>query len=142
MIPIIGDLIQSTVGNVVNKLTEHYLPASMSEKEKAEFIQKANELVIEEMKNASAQMDSVNQTMREEAKSEHFIQYAWRPIVGLTFSSVIINNYILLPYLVDYGLKPIDLPSALWNSILVILGVAAGTRGIEKIQKAKNDSGN
>ena len=42
--PIISDLIESTVGKVIGKLTDHYLPPSLSDKEKLEFKQKANEL--------------------------------------------------------------------------------------------------
>jgi hypothetical protein len=85
----------------------------------------------------SAQMETVNATMREEAKSEHWIQWTWRPLVGITFSSVIINNYILLPYLKKFGMLSIDIPAELWSTMLVVLGVAAGSRGLEKWQKAK-----
>lgn len=137
MLPIISDLLQSTVGNVVNKLTDHFLPASMSEKEKTEFKLKANELIIEEEKVLQAQMETINATMREEAKSDHWAQWLWRPCVGFTFSAVIINNFILLPYFSKYGMQPIIIPDGIWTAILVVLGVSAGTRGWEKIEKAK-----
>ena len=77
----------------------------------------------------------VNATMREEAKSEHWLQWSWRPIVGYTFSAVIINNYILLPYFATKGLQAIVIPGEVWSAMLVILGVAAGTRGWEKITR-------
>lgn len=80
-------------------------------------------------------MESVNATMREESKSEHWMQWSWRPMVGFTFSGVILNNYVLLPYLSPYGLQPIAIPGEIWSAMLVVLGVAAGTRGWEKIQK-------
>ncbi len=132
MTPIIGDLIQSTVGNVVTKLADRYLPASMTEKEKEEFRLKAVELAIEEYKATMAASAGINATMREEAKSEHFLQWSWRPLIGYTFAGVIINNYILIPYFFSLGLKPIDVPDGIWSAMLVVLGVAAGTRGLEK----------
>lgn len=137
MTPIIGDLITNTVGKVVGKLVDKYLPASMSEKEKEEFKLKAQELALEEMKTEHAVIESINATMREESKSEHWIQYSWRPLIGLTFAAVIINNYILLSYLNAFGLQPITIPDGIWSAMLVVLGVAAGTRGLEKWQKEK-----
>src|SRR4030067_595017 len=42
---------------------------------------------------AAKQIESVNATMREESKSDHWIQFSWRPTIGFTFAAVIINNY-------------------------------------------------
>ena len=82
-------------------------------------------------------VQAVNETMREEAKSEHWAQWLWRPVVGFTFSGVIINNYVILPYFPSA--VPIAIPSELWYAILVILGAAAGLRGAEKWQRVKNE---
>lgn len=137
MIPIIGDLLQSTVGKVVGKLVDKYLPASMSEEDKAKMLLEMEKLTLEEGKNLQAQMETINQTMREEAKSEHFITYAWRPIIGLTFSAVIVNNFILIPYLAKYGIVPINMPSEIWQAILVILGAASAFRGWKQVEDVK-----
>ena len=139
MIPIISDLISNTVGKVVNGVVNKYLPSSMSEKEKAEMQLEIDKLMIEEEKVLHAQISEINQSMREEAKSEKFIVYSWRPLVGYCFIIVILNNYVFLPYFVFYGLQPIIIPDGIWSAMLVVLGVAAGTRGVEKITKAKND---
>lgn len=50
--PFIGDLIESTVGKVVDKITDKYLPPSMSEKEKTELKLEARRLAIDEYKTA------------------------------------------------------------------------------------------
>ena len=90
---------------------------------------------------AAKEIESVNATMREEAKSEHWIQYSWRPSIGFTFIAVILNNYILLPYAkaLGLGVQVLDIPVEIWSAMLVILGVAAGTRGLQKWQKEKNN---
>lgn len=86
---------------------------------------------------AARELETVNSTMREEAKSEHWMQWAWRPTVGFTFSGMIVNNYILLPYLAKYGMQPIIIPGDVWSAMLVVLGAAAATRGLEKWQGKK-----
>ncbi len=90
---------------------------------------------------ASKQIESVNATMREEAKSEKLFVSSWRPMVGYTFCAILINNFILLPYLKGFGIQPIIVPDGIWTAILVILGVAAGTRGWEKIEREKRLNG-
>ena len=138
MIPILGDLLQNTVGKVVGKIVDKYLPKSMDEKEKAEMLLEMEKLVLEEGKSLQAQVETINATMREEAKSEHWIVYSWRPLIGYTFIVTVLNNYVLLPYFTNYGLQSIEIPSEIWSAMLVILGVSAGTRGIEKIWRTKN----
>ena len=83
-------------------------------------------------------METVNSTMREEAKSEHWIVFSWRPLVGFCFVALIANNFIFMPYLASYGLQPIIIPDGIWSAMLVVLGVSAGTRGYEKVMRAKN----
>ena len=133
--PIIGDLLNSTVGKVVGKLVDKYLPASMSEKEKAEIGLEMQKLILEEEKNLHAQLETVNATMRAEAQSDKFIVYSWRPLVGYCFIALILNNFVLLPYFVSYGLQPIIIPDGIWSAMLVVLGISAGTRGYEKIAR-------
>ena len=138
MIPIIGDVLKNSLGVVASKLMDKYLPKSMDEKEKAEMLLEMEKLVLEEGKVLQAQMETINATMREEAKSDKFIVYAWRPLVGFCFVALIGNNFILMPYFAVYGLQPIIIPDGIWSAMLVVLGVSAGTRGIEKMWRTKN----
>ena len=138
MTPIVGDLIKNTVGKVMDGLVGRFLPKSMSEDEKAEVALETERLVQQAMKTNHAVIESINATMRAEAKSDHWLQWSWRPVVGFTFAGTIINNYILLPYFKGLGLAPIDIPSGIWQAMLIVLGVAAGTRGLEKWQREKD----
>ena len=81
------------------------------------------------------QQDIVNQTMREEAKSEKFLQWSWRPLIGYLFIAMCFNNYIILPYLGSQGLKPIELPGEMITTIMVILGVASAGRSFKMSKK-------
>ena len=82
-------------------------------------------------------IESVNATMREEAKSEHWAQWLWRPCFGFTACAILVNNYILLPYAGPFGIKPLVIPSEVWLMVMAVLGVAAWTRGTEKIEAVK-----
>lgn len=88
------------------------------------------------------EMESVNKTMREEAKSEHWLQWSWRPIIGFTFCAIIINNYIIVPYLKNYGILPVEVPSLVWESILAIEGVnSIGRSAVKWMNKKKEKNG-
>ena len=128
-------VVAEKVVNVIDKAIDHYLPPSMNEKEKAEFKLKMKEYALKELENDTEVIKAINETMRAEARSEHWLQWSWRPLVGITFSLMVINNYVLLPYFKSYGLQPINIPGDVWSAMLVILGVAAGTRGLEKIRR-------
>lgn len=80
---------------------------------------------------------SINATMQAEGKSEHWIQWSWRPIFGFTGAAILINNYILMPYLVRFGAVIIAVPMEVWMMIMAVLGVAAWTRGAVQIEQAK-----
>lgn len=91
------------------------------------------ELLAQKQLEYDARMvEAVNATMQAEAKSEHWAQWLWRPVVGFTFAAVILNNYALLPYFARVGLQPIAIPSDVWQAIMVVLGAAAAGRSVEK----------
>lgn len=85
------------------------------------------------------EMESVNQTMQTESKSEHWMQWAWRPTIGFTFCAILLNNYILMPYFT--ALKAIVVPDNVFTAVLVILGAASAGRGLTQWQSAKNNTG-
>jgi len=104
-------------------------------------IEAMNKYQSEVMNNEAKVIESVNATMRSEAVSEHWMQWAWRPTVGFTFAGVIISNYIFVPFAQSFGLEVpiIEIPANVWLAMLTVLGAAAYTRGVEK-QKRVNPS--
>lgn len=76
---------------------------------------------------------TVNATMQEEAKSEKWPQYSWRPFNGFMFPLSVMLVYFLLPML---GKTVPDIPQWVWAGWIAILGVATYDRGKEKRAKA------
>jgi hypothetical protein len=107
------------------------------EKLKLQSEERLSELNVQLEEVYAKQQESVNATMREEAKSEHWIVFSWRPTIGFTFCAVIINNYILLPYFKNKGMQVIEIPGELWSAMLVILGAASAGRSFEKTIRTK-----
>lgn len=87
MTPIIGDLIQSTVGKVVGKLVDKYLPSSMSEEEKAKFRLEAERLALEEIK-ATADAERVYMEDRKSAREREIAVKDKTPAIlaGVSFT--------------------------------------------------------
>lgn len=85
---------------------------------------------------AQAEM-AVNATMQAEAKSEHWLTWSWRPLVGYSFVATISNNYLVMPYF-QHILQPIVIPSEVFYAWLAILGVSAGFRGLSQWQERRN----
>lgn len=75
----------------------------------------------------------VNETIRAEGKSEHWIQYSWRPFIGFSFGFYL-NSLWLLP---AFDKSPTTMSVDMILTVGAILGVASWHRGMEKIEKAK-----
>ncbi len=84
------------------------------------------------------QVESAMQVVVAEAKSEHWIVAAWRPITMLTFTAITANNFILYPYLSLFwdNAPTIELPSYLWEALKIGLGGYIVGRSCEKSVKA------
>lgn len=101
------------------------------------------------MQFESELVQAVNKTMQEEAKSEHFLQWSWRPLNGyaLAIGSLFsVLGTIWLCYQAVIGKDPTALNAlpALVTSITMVLaipgavcGVTAWHRGLNQIEQTK-----
>lgn len=87
-----------------------------------------------ENKVEAATIQFVNQTMQAEAKSEHWMQWAWRPFVGFVFGITFFGVYFVLPLA---SISPPEIDSNAWLMIGAVLGVASWHRGAEKRERLK-----
>jgi Holin of 3TMs, for gene-transfer release len=100
----------------------------------AELESALNQAVV----NAQAAMiTAVNQSMQAEAKSEHWLQYSWRPLYGYTGILLIIHNFVLASYFAKFGLVALNVPSEIWYLLTAVVGVTAYTRGVNTIEQTK-----
>jgi len=132
MTPLIGDLIESTVGKVVGQLTERYLPSSMSQMEKTEFQLKAKELALEEGKSAIADMQSARTLAIKEAEGAppwaNVLKVTHRPLWSFIMLAIFAWT-ILAPYL---GYPQIPLTEVHKSIMQTVIIFYFGGRSVEK----------
>ena len=82
-------------------------------------------------------IESQSKIIEAEAKSEHWITSAWRPMTMLVFVAIIANNYILVPYMQAFGLDvPIlQLTDQMWELLKIGIGGYIVGRSAEKVVK-------
>lgn len=97
----------------------------------------AAQLKLLEMQQSGhlAEMEAKSDIVRAEAASPHVITSAWRPILMLAITAIIVNNYILAPYLsAFFGLQVIlELPERLWDLLTIGVGGYVVGRSGEKM---------
>lgn len=77
----------------------------------------------------TARIVAVNETMRDESKSEHWMQWSWRPFNGYAFGTTMFGCYFVLPLL---KLPVPNVPFEAWAAWGAVLGVASWWRGKAK----------
>lgn len=82
--PIIGDLLQNTVGKVVDRLAEKYLPSQLGEKERLELKNEAGRIALEEYRAAAGEL----QGARELAGKDGDGAPAWTKVMTVTHRPV------------------------------------------------------
>ena len=124
-------------GGITDILERTGVFKKLTPEETAATTKAINDFELAKMDKENIVVQAVNQTMQTEANSEHWMQWAWRPVLGFVAGAVIINNYILIAYIPSA--KPIVLDAAFWAFITAVLGVASLGRAAVKYQNAKND---
>jgi len=82
-------------------------------------------------------VDSQAQVVIAEAKGESWIQRSWRPITMLSFVGIIVNNYLLYPYLSLFwhSAPSLPIPPDMWELLKIGIGGYIVSRGGEKMIK-------
>ncbi len=100
----------------------------------------AAQLKVLELEKAGElkELEAAMQVITTEAKSEHFIVAAWRPITMLTFVFIIANNYIIYPYLSLFwdSAPSLTIPPDMWGLLKLGLGGYVVGRTVEKSMKS------
>lgn len=72
-----------------------------------------------------------------EAQGSSWMQRNWRPVLMLTFTGILANNFILAPYfsaLTHGAIKVLEFPTAFWGLLTVGVGGYLAGRTFEKFK--------
>jgi len=102
-----------------------------------QFRIRLQEIELGKLRENTKRLETVNQTMRAESKSEHWPQFSWRPFNGFSYPLAVFAIYFVLPLA---GKAVPNVPQWIWLGWLSILGVAVWDRGKEKRAKAGEET--
>ncbi len=130
MIPIIGDIIQAVAG-IGGKVIDKIAGDKISEKDKQEL---QNNLAVELLKADWSTVQKQFDVIIAEAQG-NWLQKSWRPLLMLSIVAIVVNNYIIFPYVELFGFKAmlLELPDKLWNLLTIGVGGYVVGRSAEKV---------
>ena len=128
------------VSNIIKPITELIDDLVTTDEEKLELNarikQIENEFKAKALSHEAEIVKAQASIIKAEVQGDLWIQKAWRPILMLSIVFIVVNNYILFPYisLLTDKVKILDLPTGLWTLMTVGVGGYIGSRGLEKIK--------
>jgi len=143
------DSVVSSVSDGLDKLftsdEERLQAKNMLQQIKTEMQKNTLDFEIQIEQEITKRVNAQKEIIIAEAKGESFMQRNWRPIVMLTFTFIIANNYILVPYfsaLFSVNIPKLELTEQMFNLISLGLGGYVMGRSLEKTVKAYKGSNN
>lgn len=121
---------------VFDTLIERVFP-NPAERDKARL-----ELLVLQQNGAMAELSERVSVIVAEAQSKSWLANSWRPITMLAFVAVIVNNYLLFPYLKLFGVEAVllEMPVHVWDVIELGLGGYVVGRSVEKTASVVADA--
>jgi len=126
-------MIQQLLTAGLGKTVDSVLGRFFEDKDQA--AQAAHELRLGMLEHDETAQQVARDVVVAEARSDHWLTSAWRPITMLVFVAIVANNYILAPYIdlfFDAGLQ-LDVPAPMWDLIKIGLGGYVVGRSAEKV---------
>ena len=128
-------MIKELLGAGLGKQVDNILGRFFEDKDQA--AEAAQELRMAMFEHEQTAQELARDVVVAEAKSEHWITSAWRPITMLVFVVIVANNYILAPYVdlfFQAGMQ-LEIPDQMWNLLQIGLGGYVVGRSAEKVVK-------
>lgn len=93
-----------------------------------------HELQVAAIRQESTLIQSAGEIIAAEAKSDHPLAAQWRPILMLSITAILLNNYLIAPYAqAIFGTSvTLELPEPLWTLLTVGVGGYVMGRSAEK----------
>ena len=133
MLGVLSAIAGPVVKGIFNIIDQTVEDKDQAARIKANIASQQNELIQTELKGA---IDII----LAEAKG-NWLQKSWRPLLMVSVMAIVVNNYILFPYLSMWTEKVVvlELPGGLWTLLTTGVGGYVVGRSGEKIaQSIKN----
>ena len=130
MLGVLSAIAGPVVKGLFNIIDQTVEDKDQAAKIKASIASQQNELIQTELKGAI-------EIILAEAKG-NWLQRSWRPLLMLSVMAIVVNNYILFPYLSMWTTKVVvlELPGGLWALLTTGVGGYVVGRSGEKIAQS------
>lgn len=114
------------------------ITGSMTPEQKSQVLVQLSQLEAQAEKAEIAYREAQAKVIIAEAQGESWLQRNWRPILMLTIVFIVMNNYVIAPYISLFGYKSLalELPETMWNLMNIGVGGYVVGRSGEKIATA------
>jgi hypothetical protein len=87
--------------------------------------------------NKLQELSEISKIVAHEVKSDHWLQRLWRPILMMSVTGIMVNTYIILPYINAFLSQKIimTLPEAFYDLLVIGVGGYIVGRSVEKSVK-------
>lgn len=131
--PVIGDILESTVGKVVDRLTDRFIPSTLGEKEREELKNEARRIAAEEYKATAEDSRSARELAAKEASLQAPV---WTRVLTVThrpvWSFAVLALFAWTVLAPCFGFKELTLTSAHSEIMRTVIIFYFGGRSLEK----------
>lgn len=124
----IGRLIERIIGPVSDLISEYIEDPD----KRAEF---ESRFRLAMLAHESALVNASRDIVVAEAQGESWLQRNWRPLTMISFVAILVNNFILVPWLIAMGVQNVavlEMPAEFFTLLTVGLGGYVVGRTMEK----------
>ena len=109
---------------------------------KAKLQALATEAEAQVLSHAETLFQSQRDVLVAEIQGGAWLQKSWRPITMLVFVFIILNNYVIVPYVSAFGgaVPTLEIPNGMWALLNVGIGGYIASRGIEKVVEKRSSA--
>lgn len=129
------EFLKNLISPVTNLIDELHTSGEEKAAAKAKLVELINQANAEAMKAETAFAELQSRVIIAEAQGASWMQRNWRPLLMITFTGILANNFILAPYfsaLTHGAVKVLEFPTAFWGLLTVGVGGYLAGRTFEK----------
>lgn len=131
-LPMIGKIVAPLLGKVFDVVDQAVTDKDLAAQIKAQIQVKSMEIDHSEFVTEITEQSKIIQA---EAGSQSWMARNWRPSIMMLFGIIILNNYILNPWIsAMFGVNVMmEIPPEMWGLLKLGIGGYIASRGIEKV---------
>jgi len=130
MIKVVSELVSKIIGPLFGLIDDMHTSEEERMKARESLLRAQSELTGKLLEYEAKLTDARASIIKAEAKGESWLQRNWRPLLMLTATIIIANNYIVVPLT---GTPPMELPDTLWTLLQYGVTGYIVARSAEKI---------